>query len=353
MLGIEEQAVRTAAVAGRTLAYAVVGTGPPVLFCGWWCSHLSLNWHDPLFRQFVSRLAQRHTIIRYDRPGTGLSGSAGTPPHTVDDEVAVLAGVVDALAPARFDLVGASSGAAAAIAYAADRPDRVGRLVLYGGFARGAELASPAARAALLEVIGSHWGLGSRLLADLFVPGSSGPEQDAFAAFQRRSATRAQAAQSLAASYAVDVTAELGRVRTPTSVLHRRQDRAVPFALGAELARRIPGASLTALDGVDHFPWRGDADAVADAMLRGLGHHVPARPDRTGPDAITEREREILALVAEGLTDPQIAQRLVLSPHTVHRHIANARVKLGVRSRAAAAATLARRTATTPPASAP
>jgi DNA-binding CsgD family transcriptional regulator len=110
------------------------------------------------------------------------------------------------------------------------------------------------------------------------------------------------------------------------------------------VARRVRGSTFVALDGVDHFPWRGDAAAVADAMLRGLGHWIPTGPTFPGPDAITEREREVLALVADGLTDAQIADRLTVSPHTVHRHIANARTKLGVRSRAAAAATLARRT---------
>ncbi|HEY5882518.1 MAG TPA: alpha/beta fold hydrolase, partial [Nakamurella sp.] len=342
MLGIEDQVVRTATVAGDTLAYSVVGDGPPVVIGGWWCSHLRLNWQDRLFREFFFRLASRHSIIRYDRPGSGASGPDGAIPHGLDDEVAVMAGVVDALGLERFGLVGASSGAATAAAYTAARPHQVNRLVLYGSFARGADIAPDAARTALLEVIATHWGLGSRLLADVFVPGSSADERDAFARFQRQSATREQAVRSLTASYAMDVTDHLARVPVPTCVIHRRDDRAVPFALGADVARRVRGSTFVALDGVDHFPWRGDADAVADAMLRGLGHRIPTRPTIPGPDAITEREREVLVLVADGLTDAQIADRLTVSPHTVHRHIANARTKLGVRSRAAAAATLAR-----------
>ncbi len=54
--------------------------------------------------------------------------------------------------------------------------------------------------------------------------------------------------------------------------------------------------------------------------------------------ALTAREREVLHLVAEGLSDREIAQRLVLSHHTVHRHVANIRTKLGRPSRAAAVA---------------
>jgi DNA-binding NarL/FixJ family response regulator len=58
--------------------------------------------------------------------------------------------------------------------------------------------------------------------------------------------------------------------------------------------------------------------------------------------ALTPREREVLRLVAQGLSDATIAERLVVSSHTVHRHVANIRSRLGQRSRAAAAAHAAR-----------
>jgi ATP/maltotriose-dependent transcriptional regulator MalT len=60
----------------------------------------------------------------------------------------------------------------------------------------------------------------------------------------------------------------------------------------------------------------------------------------SGP--LSEREREILRLVADGLSDVEISQRLVVSPHTVHRHMANVRSKLRQPSRAAAVAHAAR-----------
>jgi ATP/maltotriose-dependent transcriptional regulator MalT len=56
------------------------------------------------------------------------------------------------------------------------------------------------------------------------------------------------------------------------------------------------------------------------------------------PELLTARERQVLRLVAEGLSDREIAERLVLSPHTIHRHVANIRTKLGQSSRAAAVA---------------
>jgi DNA-binding CsgD family transcriptional regulator len=175
------------------------------------------------------------------------------------------------------------------------------------------------------------------LLADVFVPGASNAERDAFATFQRLSASPQLARESLAAAYRLDASDELDELKAPTTVLHRRDDRAVPFTLGVDVAKRVRHARFVALEGEDHFPWRGDGRAVADETLRALGHHVKRRPLPLGQQALTTREREVLRLVATGLTDAQIGELLLLSPHTVHRHVANARIKLGVRSRAAAA----------------
>ncbi|MGY2875629.1 pimeloyl-ACP methyl ester carboxylesterase/DNA-binding CsgD family transcriptional regulator [Marmoricola sp. URHA0025 HA25] len=342
MLELTDQVVRHAAINGRDVAYCVVGDGPPLVIGGWWCSHLVLNWQDPAFRDYVSRLARHHTVVRYDQPGRGASEPDGDAPTDLGHETAVVLGLFDELGLDRADVLGASSGGGVAAGFAAAHPARVSHLVLYGAFAYGAEIAPASARQAMLEAVAGHWGLGSRLLADVFVPGASSAERDQFAVFQRQSARREQAHDALAATYELDVREVLSRINVPTTVLHRRDDRAVPFALGVDVAKRMPHATFLALEGEDHFPWLGDAGAVADATLRGLGHHVPTRSPAPGPQDLTEREREILALVAKGLTDAQIGERLVLSPHTVHRHVANARVKLGVRSRAAAAAAAVR-----------
>ncbi|MEV5650198.1 alpha/beta fold hydrolase [Nocardia sp. NPDC052254] len=339
MLRIEDQVVRHVKTVGGDVAYSAVGAGPALLIGGWWCSHLTLNWEDPRFRAFLSRLADRFTVIRYDQPGRGMSGAAGSP-LDLDGEIAVTADIIDGLGLERVAVLGASSGGAVAAGIAARMPARIHRLVLYGAFARGSDIAPASVREALVNTITAHWGLGSRLLADIFVPGADNAERERFAQFQRLSATADQAARSLSAIYDLDATEYLAAVTVPTTVLHRRNDRAVPFELGADVARRIRRATFVELHGEDHFPWRGDAAPVVDAILRGLGHPVRPRPIPPGPEAVTEREREILRLVAEGLTDTQIGERLSLSPHTVHRHVANARTKLGVRSRAAAAAAI-------------
>ena len=143
--------------------------------------------------------------------------------------------------------------------------------------------------------------------------------------------------------YRLDVRRHLPRVHQPTLVVHRRDDRAVPYRLGREVAAAIPGATFIPLQGSAHFPWHGDVDSVVRACREGLA------PERSSHDAsapeqvpLSSREREILALVARGLNDREIAEQLLLSSHTVHRHVANIRRKLGRTSRTAAVAEAAR-----------
>jgi pimeloyl-ACP methyl ester carboxylesterase len=303
---------------------------------GWWCSHLEVDWRNELARRFFEMLTDQFTLIRYDRPGTGMSDRSAVPITSLDDELATLGAVVDA-AGGRVSLLGASSGGCVAAAYTATHPDRVDRLVLYGSYARGADIADPSARASVLSVVSSHWGVGSRLLADLFIPTGTAAERDEFVRFQRASATPSGAAASLAAVYEFDVRDHLGAIATPTLVVHRRDDRAIPFELGRDVASRVPGAGFVALEGVDHLPWRGDAESVAQAVLDHVGDgRSVARASE--PAALSDREIEVLRLVAGGLSDQEIATRLVLSIHTVHRHVANIRQKLGLPSRTAAAA---------------
>ena len=181
------------------------------------------------------------------------------------------------------------------------------------------------------------------MLADIFLGEASSTEQKRFAQYQRAAASPEIAAALLELIYRSDVRAELEHVRAPTVVVHRRGDRAIPYRLGRELAAAIPGAALIPLEGNAHFPWAGDAQSVARALRSVLSPEAPAR-DAAEPAAVllSRREREVLALVAMGLSDREIAEQLIVSHHTVHRHVANIRHKLGRGSRTAAVAEAAR-----------
>ncbi len=274
MTGLE-QAIRFTEVAGRRVAWSSVGSGPPLVIGGWWMSHLELDWQNPGFRRFVGGFCEHRTVIRYDRPGTGMSEPDGELDASMDNEVNLLDGVLDAVADLLGDgpveLLGASYGGPVAAAYARRAPDRVRCLALYGAYADGSRIASPDVQKTLVSMVRTHWGLGSRVLADLFLPGGTAEERAAFVQYQRHAARASVAAKSLAAVYTADVRHDVTRIAVPSLVLHRRGDRTIPFALGRELGASIPGATFVPLAGEEHFPWRGDAASLAGAVLEFLG----------------------------------------------------------------------------------
>lgn len=330
------------------VAWSQVGVGEPVLVGGWWMSHLARDWDYQPFRRFVEAMARFRRVIRMDPPGSGLSRSRPDTPAALDPHVDAMRAVLDAADAPRATLFAGSSGCAVAIAFAARHPDRVRRLVLSGAYLDGASIAPPADRGALVDLVRSSWGVSSRVMSDIFYPDATAEQRQEYARHQRSTATAEAAAAGLQAVYSFDARTEASAVHAPTLVLHRRGDRAIRLALGAETAAAIPGARFEVLDGADHHPWHGDAetflrralifDGVAEGSLTSglLGGAVSGRGTDDRP--ISDREFEILLLVSRGLTDAQIAAELFLSVHTVHRHVANARTKLGVPSRAAAAA---------------
>ncbi|MFI5955914.1 alpha/beta fold hydrolase [Cryptosporangium sp. NPDC051539] len=342
-----DQQIGFVAAPGGRVAYAEVGSGPPLVLPTPWISHLERDWEGPEFRAFLGALARTHRVIRYDRLGCGLSDRpalTGALAPSVPNDTAVLSAVIDGLGLAETALFGFSIGACAALCYSAAHPGRITRLAISGGYADGARTAPEALRAAILATIRAHWGAGSRVLADVWMPGVDASVREGFVRLQRDASDGETAAAVLAAVYDVDIRDVLGAIRAPTLVLHRRGDRAIPFELGREVAAAIPGARLVPLDGNIHPPWLGDSAPVLGALLPFLAADVPgAEPSPSGDStALTEREREILREVAAGRSDAEIAAELVLSTHTVHRHVANIRRKLGQPSRAAAAATAIR-----------
>ena len=337
----QSRGIRFFPFAGHRVAYGLSGSGPLLVAPAWWISHLELDWQNPRFRRFWEATTEGHRLVRYDRPGVGLS-DRDVPPEesTLEREVELLGEMLDVLDCERATLLGGSSGGATAITFAARFPHRVERLLLYGTFADGASIAPGEVREAILTAVRSHWGLGSRLLADVFLGDEGSVEREQFAQTQRESSDAATAALLLEQIYGIDVRSQLGRVSAPTVIVHRRADRAIPYELGRQVAAGIEQAALVPLEGNAHFPWVGDEVAVMRALRTGLPSEDGRQTDAREPPAVvlSPREREVLSLVAEGLTEREIAGRLVVSPHTVHRHMANIRAKLGRGSGASAVA---------------
>ena len=329
---------------GKRVAYAAVGDGPLLVMPSWWVSHVVEDWNDTGFREFMEALGERYRVVRYDRLGTGLSDRerpAGT--LTLGHEVALLETVVDEFTPDSLSLFGISCGAPTSAIYAVRHPELVDRVVMYGAYANGRALGRPEALAAMTDLVRSSWGLGSRMIVDIFTPSAPAGRRRTMAAYQRAAAAPDTAAELLRLVFEYDARDALSAMRVPTLVVHRDGDRAIPARAGQELAGLVAGAEFVNLPGDAHLPWHGDVDDSIEAIADFLGLPHPARePSNDGIGELSEREQEVLRLVADGLSDSEIAERLVLSPHTVHRHVANIRRKLGLRSRSAAAAAAAR-----------
>ncbi|MGO4536002.1 alpha/beta fold hydrolase [Leifsonia sp. 2MCAF36] len=330
---MQQHLSRVTAADGSELAVATVGAGRPIVYVSGWLSHLERGWELPEERAFYESLAQGCRLVRYDRAGCGLSAPTDRPP-SLEYELEQLAAVVADLGPEPFDLVGASLGAAVAVAWAAAHPESVRRLVLYGGWASGAAISPSSAREHVLALVESHWGLGSDVLTDLFAPDASPSARAEFARYQRASSSAATARALLGMSYRLDISGLLAQVVTPTLVVHRSGDRAAPLAQATALAEGIDGARFVVLPGRSHLPWAGDAHELVSAIRRFLGLRVT----RGGAGALTARQQEVAALIGEGCTNREIAARLGIDERSAEGHVERIRLRLGFRSRSQIAA---------------
>lgn len=277
---------------GRRIAYALHGRGPFLVCPAWWVSHLERDWEEPSFRAFFEKLGERFTVVRYDRAGVGLSDRV-TGEVSLQGDLALLERLVDTLEIPRTHLLGISCGGATCVAFAARHPEPTDRLALYGTFLRGTDVGTPEVRCAMEGLVRAHWGLGSRTMTDVFVPGlDAGPAQR-YVTRQRQSADAGTAAALLGLTYDLDTTSLAPRVRAPTVVVHRRGDRAIPFECGRRLAAAIPGATFVPLEGNLHPPWEGDG--VHDVIVPFLaGEEQQAEQGDRADCRLDERTRALI-----------------------------------------------------------
>lgn len=320
--------------AGR-VAYSASGAGPALLLDTGWITDLRAQLELLSFGAFLERLAERFTVIRYDKPGCGLSDRNGMD-LSFDGQLAAALAVADAAGAGRFRLFGASQGAQLATAIAARHPERVEALVLYGMCASGRDLAPAEVRKSIVALVRAHWGLGLKALTGTFVTDPTAEDLAGFTRFQRTSASADVAARLLEVYYETDVRDLLPAVRARTAVLHREGDRGTRFELGREVAALVPGATLIPLPGSSHLFYHGDWPAVLEAVLGFLTERASQGPQ------LTARELQVAELVAEGLTNQAIARRLSVAPRTAETHVENIRRKLQVNSRAQIAAWVTR-----------
>jgi class 3 adenylate cyclase/pimeloyl-ACP methyl ester carboxylesterase len=256
---------------GVRLAYAKVGSGPVLVRSAHWMGHLEYDWEMPIFRHFLLELAKSLTLVRFDARGNGLSDwDVGD--ISFDAWLSDMEAVVDAAGLDRFPLLAFSQGCAVSIAYAVRHPDRVSHLILVGGFAVGFNKRSNATAAererwaAMKTLMKLGWGSDDATFRQLFtsamMPTATREQADAFNELQRLSASADCAVRCLDTVAEFDVRHLLPKVRTPTLVMHVRDDLRQPIALGRELAAGIPNARFVALPGKNHVILAQDPGAA-------------------------------------------------------------------------------------------
>lgn len=246
---------------GVQLAYAHMGQGPPLVKAGAFLTHLEKELESPIWRHLWRDLAADHTLIRYDARGNGLSDWE-VDELSFDAFVRDLETVVDAAGLDRFPLLGISQGCAVSIAYAVRHPERVTRLVLYGGFAQGAAKRARSAAereqlAAVQTLVRLGWGQENpafrQIFTSQFVPEGTKEQIDWWNEMQRVSASPENAARFMEVVGGIDVTDLLAKVAVPTLVMHARDEARVPFDAGRRMAAGIPGARLVPLQSRNHL----------------------------------------------------------------------------------------------------
>ena len=332
-----DQDIRFLDFEGRRLAYATYGEWPPIVFGPRWVSHLEEEWADKRQRAFYGELARTHQVVRFDRVGCGLSSRELEPRPTIEAESRQLEAVIDAVGGHAVVFASSCSCMATSL-LAIRRPEAVTKIVYFGGYASRDDI-PPATKSSLIEFVRTNWRLAAQMLAGLFDPHASGDEIAEHTRMQRAAASAEAASVFIELDIGADVREALPDVQTPSLVLHRRGDRTVPIGRGRELASLLPNARFIPLAGDSHLPWRDDQRELMRALAGFLQGEAPPESDES---PLTSRETEVLRMVASGMSNREIAGSLVLSEHTVHRHVANILRKLAQSSRTAAATHAAR-----------
>jgi pimeloyl-ACP methyl ester carboxylesterase/DNA-binding CsgD family transcriptional regulator len=331
---------------GITLAYSTIGSGPQCVEVATWLNHLESDLSSPVWGPRIEALGSKYAFLRYDGRGCGLSD------RDVDDLsfeswVRDLEAVADSAKLNQFSLIGCCQGSGVAVAYATRHPERVERLVLYGAFARGRlrRNTSDKDRAevkTMLDLIRLGWGNDNpafrQVYKTIFIPDSTPEEAAWFTDLQRMSTSADNAVRLVSAFNSMDVSDLLPQVRCPTLVIHATGDARVPLEEGRRVARAIPGAEFITLESQNHIllphqpAWRQFLDEIGRFFSQGTSNADPSANFLE----LTERERDVLNLIASGLDNTTIASQFRLSEKTVRNHINSIFGKLGVPNRAQA-----------------
>jgi pimeloyl-ACP methyl ester carboxylesterase/DNA-binding CsgD family transcriptional regulator len=328
---------------GARIAYATSGHGPPLVKAANWLSHLEFDWESPVWSHLLRELSSKHTLVRYDERGCGLSDWSVTD-LSFESWVRDLETVVDAAGVERFPLLGISQGASIAVAYAVRHPERVTHLILHCGYARGRlkRAATPVQREeaeTMNKLAELGWGQENpafrQFFTTQFIPGGTPEQHHWFNELERISTSPENAGRFMRVFNEIDVVSLLSQVSCPTLVLHSTRDARVPYDEGWLIASGIPGARFVSLDSNNHLLL--DGEPAWERWVDELSAFLPAQPAADPAfGVLTPRERDLVDLIAQGRDNAQTAAHFGLSEKTVRNHITRIFAKLEVENRAQA-----------------
>lgn len=252
---------KTNSADGTQIAYAILGTGEPLVKTSTYITHLEHDWQNPTWRSFLKGLAKFHTLIRYDERGNGLSDWYSRD-YGWESWIEDLKAVVDAEGLDSFNLFGQSQGSTVAVAFAARYPERVKKLVILGGYARGwlhRDLDETGKREEqlLIDMIKLGWGKDNPAFRKFFsaqlMPDAADHIIQAFNDLMKISTDPEIAALLEREMHLSNVVEEAPKVQCPTLILHPYGDASIPFNEGKLLADLIPNSRFVRLNSNNHI----------------------------------------------------------------------------------------------------
>jgi pimeloyl-ACP methyl ester carboxylesterase len=318
---------------GRSIAYAVSGSGPPLVFLPLGLNHIQLAWqHDGRISGWLQALCQRFRLVQYDGRATGMSDRGLDDRHSLADLDRDLEAVMDQLGLRDVVLLGYFYSGHVAIRYALKHPERVRAIVLVS--------CSPSIAAwpldGLLRMAEQNW---DAMLYN-WVPISSTPEERAhYLSFFKETRTQADWLIAARVFSASSVEAEAPKLNVPVLVLHPRDFLWLRSEQSAKLAAQIRDARFQLIAGELPLGDHVEGLQAIERFLRDVDAARPAAPVQVPAERhrLSAREAEVLALVAGGRSNQQIADELVISLNTVRRHVSNVFDKTGATNRTEAA----------------
>lgn len=246
---------------GVDIGYQVRGDGPiDIVFVPGFVSHLDLLWEIPTFAEIGDRLAAMGRVVTFDKRGTGVSDrTLGF--GSLEERMHDIGAVMDAAGVESAHLFGISEGGPLALLRAANHPQRVSSVAVYGTFARLAEAPDfPEGLPqdlldSLSPILEQKWGSGTAMRFFIHHIPKTDDVRRAIARYERSACTPQMARHIIELNVAIDIRPVLPTVTVPTLVMHNEADPLIPVATARHLADHLPDCRFTTRPHAFHASW--------------------------------------------------------------------------------------------------